>query len=281
MILGSTGMLGHMVYYYFKGLNKYRIVDVSYRNKLHDGSKLLDVTKDDLLEKYIIRETPDVVINCIGVLIKASQANPANAIRLNAYFPHRLVQILRKTGGRLIHISTDCVFSGRKGNYTEDDFRDADDIYGRSKALGEVNNDVDITIRTSTVGPELKENGQGLFQWFMKQNGKIKGFDQVFWGGVTTLELAKVIDEVINQNLVGLINVTNGQSISKYNLLVYFKEIFNKTEIIIEPVSEIKSDKSLKTTRVDFKYNVHSYVEMMIEMFDYKNRNDKMYQNLI
>ena len=269
MILGSAGMLGHMVYHYLSTFNKYTIFDASYPEKLHRHSKLLDVTNTIELKKYIETEDPDIVINCIGILIKGSQSDPSNAIYLNSFFPHYLINILRKTGGRLIHVSTDCVFSGEKGNYTEKDFRDADDIYGRSKALGEVINNTDVTLRTSIVGPELKKNGEGLFHWFMHQKGKINGFTKALWGGVTTLELAKVIDEVIDKNITGLIHITNKQSISKYDLLKLFRDTFNKNDIEICPINGKLEDKSLKSIRNDLNYKIPSYNKMIEELHDW------------
>src|SRR5690606_24943808 len=118
-------------------------------------------------------------------------------------------------GSKLIHISTDCVFSGNRGAYTEDDFCDANDTYGRSKALGELNNDRDLTIRTSIIGPELKTNGEGLLHWFLNQSTPVNGFTEAYWGGVTTLELAKAIKTALMSDLKGIVNLTNGESISK------------------------------------------------------------------
>lgn len=245
MILGSAGMLGHMVYYYLKELNKYEIVDSSYSEKLHEGSKLLDVRNNDELLKFISDENPDVVINCIGVLIKGSKADPSNAIYLNAFLPHLLAKILRTTGGKLIHISTDCVFSGEKGPYAENDFRDADDIYGRSKTLGEVANEIDTTLRTSIIGPELKEKGEGLFHWFMQQTHEVNGYKNSFWSGVTTLQLAKVIEHVIENRLYGLMHVTSGQKITKFELLQLFNTVWEK-QLRINPIDVKPVDKSLQ-----------------------------------
>lgn len=279
MILGSAGMLGHVVYYHLKELNKYRIVDASFPNKLHEGSKLLDVTNANELKKFIMEEKPDIIINCIGILIKGSQKDPSNAIYLNSFFPHQLVKMLRKSGGKLIHVSTDCVFTGENGAYTENDFRDADDIYGRSKALGEVINETDITLRTSIIGPELKEQGEGLFHWFMQQKGMINGYTKVMWGGVTTLELAKVMDMVISKNNTGLVHITNREPISKYDLLQLIRKIFNKTDVEINPIEGKVSDKSLKSIRYDFTYDVASYDKMIVDMKNFIINHKILYKN--
>lgn len=279
-ILGSAGMLGHMVYTYLNSLSRYDIVDASYPFKLHPKSRLLDVTDKNALETFIKTEQPDVLVNCIGALIKGSKNNPANAIFLNSYLPHFLVSILRKNKGRLIHISTDCVFSGKKGRYVETDFRDADDVYGRSKALGEIINDIDVTLRTSIIGPELKQEGEGLFHWFMQQSGTVKGFTQALWSGVTTLELAKVVGKVIEQNTTGLIHITNGRPIAKFNLLQEIQTVFNRSDIIIEKDAGVVTDKSLVSVRNDLKYNVASYTTMIEEMKSFMAENKFLYQSL-
>jgi dTDP-4-dehydrorhamnose reductase len=277
MILGSAGMLGHMVFYYLKSLNKYELVDASFPVKLNTGSHLLDVTDKSELENFITSEKPDILINCIGILLRGSQNDPSNAIYLNSYLPHQLSKLLRKNNGKLIHISTDCVFSGNKGNYAETDFKDARDTYGLSKALGEVDNDHDLTMRTSIIGPEIKENGEGLFHWFMNQGGTINGFTKMIWGGVTTLELAKAIDAAIDQNITGLIHITNGIPISKFEMVSLFKEIWKTDHININPLEGKISDKSLISKREDFEYKVAPYSKMFQDQFDWMLSNTDLY----
>jgi dTDP-4-dehydrorhamnose reductase len=277
MVLGSGGMLGHMVYYYLKSLDKYKMVDASYPQKLHEGSKLLDVTNKTVLEEFIVTERPDVVVNCIGILLKGSKDDPSNAIYLNALLPHQLSKILRPLGGKLIHISTDCVFSGNKGEYLETDLKDARDTYGLSKALGEIDNDHDLTFRTSIVGPELKEKGEGLFHWFMNQTGTINGFTKMKWAGVTTLELAKAINAVVDQKITGLIHITNGIPVSKFEMVSLFKEIWNRNNITINAVEGKFADKSLKSNRTDFHYSVPAYKEMFEEQCNWMVAHPDLY----
>ncbi|MBY0485819.1 MAG: sugar nucleotide-binding protein, partial [Flavobacteriaceae bacterium] len=152
LILGSTGMLGHVLFNYLKFNSNFEIYDLVYRTKLREESIICDITNKESVKNIITEIKPDYIINCIGVLIHGSNTNPSNSIYINSFFPHYLVSIARAIDSKLIHISTDCVFSGLKGSYLETDFRDADDVYGRSKALGEINNDKDLTIRTSIVG---------------------------------------------------------------------------------------------------------------------------------
>ncbi len=279
LILGSGGMLGHMVLNYFLKLNKYCIVDSSYSVKVRESSILIDATDKKEVENLILNVKPDIVINCIGILLKGSQEDPSNAICLNSYLPHFISKILKSYGGKLIHVSTDCVFSGSKGSYVESDFKDARDTYGLSKALGEINNDTDVTLRTSIIGPEIKKNGEGLFHWFMHQKGEINGFTKMIWGGVTTLELAKVINAVIDQNIKGLIHITNKEPISKYKLLLLMKEVWNKDDVNIRPVDGNHIDKSLKSNRTDFKYVVPKYKEMLLELNNWMKEYSYLYQN--
>lgn len=279
LLLGATGMAGHVAYYYLNATGKYEITNVVFRNKLNDDSIVLDITNKLATEKLVREVKPDIILNCIGVLIKGSQLYPDNAIYINAYFPHLLERLAAEVNAKLIHISTDCVFSGMKGNYSETDIRDADDTYGKSKGLGEVINNRDLTIRTSIIGPELKENGEGLFHWFMCQSGEINGYLEAYWGGVTTLELAKAIDAAIDLDIVGLVHLTNGAKISKYDLLCLFKEIWAKDEVIVNPYQGKSVDKSLKVSE-KFKFEVSSFKEMLLEQSNWMKSYSNLYQEI-
>ena len=276
LLFGATGMAGHMAYYYLQCTGKYDLVNVVYRTQLTDDSIVVDVTDGDAVSRLVREVRPDFILNCIGVLIRGSREHPDNAILINAWFPHLLKKLSDEVGAKLIHISTDCVFSGKKGNYSETDFRDADDVYGRSKALGEIINDKDLTIRTSIIGPELKENGEGLFHWFMHQHGCVNGFQTAIWGGVTTLELVKAIDVSIDQGVTGLIQLSNGLGISKYDLLHLFSRIWHKQDVEILPFDGNGIDKSIaKSTR--FSYVVPGYEEMLREQYDWMQENESLY----
>ena len=279
LILGASGMAGHIIYYYLKETNKYEIFDVVFHNKIRQESIVLDVSNKLDTENLIRVVNPDIIINCIGILINGSNQYPDNAIYINAFLPHFLVRLSGNIGAKLIHISTDCVFSGKKGKYSEENFRDADDIYGRSKALGEVNNEKDITIRTSIIGPEIKKNGEGLFHWFMHQNGEINGFTESIWSGVTTLELAKTIEVVIYNNLTGLINLSNGKGINKFDLLNLIKLIWGKDNINIQPFFGKKVDKSLRKSAL-YNFNVPTYKKMLQELKIWMDSHTYLYQNI-
>lgn len=276
LLFGATGMAGHVVYYYLRSTGKYDMRNVVYRTPLTDDSIVMDVSNREAVAEVVQQVRPDIIINCIGVLVKGSKEYPDNAILLNAYFPHFLKKQADVVGAKLIHISTDCVFSGKKGHYTEDDFRDADDVYGRSKALGEIVNRKDLTLRTSIIGPELKKNGEGLFHWFMTQRGVVNGFKTAIWGGVTTLELAKAIDVAIEEGKTGLIQLSNGIGISKYDLLCLFKEIWQKQDVDILPYDANGVDKSIARS-VRFDYKVPGYRNMLEDLWNWMQTYRELY----
>ena len=267
LILGSTGMAGHTVYNYLDKLKTYELYNISYRHKLNESTIICDVRNQFELEKQISCIKPDIVINCVGILLKGSREDVKNAIFINSYLPHFLSNVTSKYGGKLIHLSTDCVFSGKKGAYKEMDFRDADDVYGRSKSLGEINNETDLTIRTSIIGPELKQDGEGLFSWIINQSGKVNGFSSVFWSGITTYELAKFIDFSIINNITGLVNATNNAIISKFDLLSSIIEVYGLKNVELIPNFDKVVNKSLLNTRNDVDYAFLGYKEMIREQF--------------
>ena len=278
MIIGSTGMLGHQVLDYFLERADFEIFDIVYRNKRRDQSIICDVTDFSKLKELILDISPDFIINCVGILIKGSKTSPSNAIKINSFLPHFLVDIAEAIGARVIHVSTDCVFSGKEGRYVESSFRDADDIYGRSKALGEITANNHLTIRTSIIGPELKENGEGLVHWFLTNNEKmVNGYSNVFWGGVTTYELAKAIYFSVCGELNGIWNLTNSKSISKINLLKLFNARVTPTfkKVINQDNSKI-SNKSLISER-SIGYQVPGYSQMISEMFERMKINHEDY----
>ncbi|MCM3117096.1 SDR family oxidoreductase [Neobacillus sp. MER 74] len=268
LVLGGSGMAGHMITQYFRKCSKHTVFSAS-RKVTNMGDIELDVRNQGNLEKVIDTLIPDVIINCVGLLNENASQNPLDALLVNSILPHTLTKLMNRHGGRLIHISTDCVFSGEKGNYEENDPTDGETVYAKTKSLGEIIDPKHLTIRTSIVGPEIRENGIGLLHWFMQQSGEIKGYTNVFWNGVTTLELAKVIDQMIEQNIFGLYHLSAPQKISKYELLKFFKEVFDKQDVMIIPYETVMSDKTLKNTRKDFQYQVPGYKQMLVELRDW------------
>jgi dTDP-4-dehydrorhamnose reductase len=277
IIIGSNGMAGHIIYNYFKEFTDFNIVDVARSIYFHVPTYQIDVTDFKALEEIFKKEMPMIVINCIGILNKEAEAKPDNAILLNSYFPHYLAKSGNENGFKVIHISTDCVFNGEKGGYTELSIKDGFGFYAQTKALGEIDYGKHLTIRTSIIGPELKDNGIGLFQWFMQQHGIINGYRQAYWTGITTLELANALIAAIEQDISGLHHLVNDYSINKYELVSLFKEIFQKNELKIEPFDDYKVDKSLIRTRNDFDYAVQSYEIMINEMKSWIESHSYLY----
>ncbi len=266
LVLGANGMAGHVVKIYLENLDLYEVWGVARGENTSKNTVSIDVSDTEVLKKFIKSNNFEVVINCIGLLNKTAENNPELAIWYNSYFPHLLASWGGVYSFKVIHISTDCVFSGKEGNYKENSFKNGIGFYAQSKALGEVINTKDLTFRTSIIGPELKKDGIGLFHWFMQQKGTISGFTEAYWTGVTTIELAKAIHEAINQELTGLYHLVNNTKISKFNLISEFNSIFNANEINIEINSTYKVDKSLINTRQDFDYRVPTYISMVEEM---------------
>jgi len=275
LVLGSTGMLGHQIVNYLKDFDELIVQDISYKNKLRKNTVIIDAMDGDALEMAVITLKPDFIINCIGVLIKGSN-NERRAIYLNSYLPHQLREIANNMNSKLIHISTDCVFSGGRGQYVETDPRDGQGIYSQTKILGEIIDKTNITLRTSIIGPELKSNGEGLFHWFMNQTGDVSGFTNTIWSGVTTIELAKVVKWSMDNNVTGLYHVTNNSIISKFSLLELFKK-YTKKNININPVNGKSSDKSLVDTRLLLNYKIPSYDQMVSDMVELIYKNNHLY----
>lgn len=276
LILGASGLIGHQVYFRLHANKNFSVSSFARQRKISDDTILLDARDESFLEKAILDINPDIIVNCMGVLIAEANRDPENAIFLNACIPHHLKSIANTLNAKLVHISTDCVFSGKKGSYTENDIRDADDTYGRTKALGEVTESPHVTLRTSVVGPEIKQ-GEELFHWFMSQEGSIKGFAKSYWSGVTTLELAKAVEWAIEKDIQGLYHITNGIPINKYELLMLFKKYTNK-EIEIEKVKGRVTDKSFLDTRKEIDYKIPSYEKMISEMTDFIKHHRALYK---
>jgi dTDP-4-dehydrorhamnose reductase len=265
LVIGIKGMAGHVVFQSLPILGNYDVYGIARNVEASDKVFNLDVFNTEELKKVIDLQF-DVIINCIGILNKDAEENPHKAVWFNSYFPHFLEAVTKNTNTKVISISTDCVFSGKRGNYCETDFKDGEGFYAVSKSLGEIINDKDLTIRTSIIGPEINKNGIGLFHWFMQQKKETNGYTQAFWSGITTIELAKVLDQAIKQNIKGLIVVAGQNKIDKYSLLVLFNKVFKNNSIVINENSSYKVDKSMYSNRNDFDYTVPTYEEMIVEM---------------
>lgn len=276
LVFGCNGMAGHMISLYLK--ERGHIVYGFDRTapKYVDGIAG-DARDTESVRKLIVDGKYDSVINCIGILNQFAEKNKALASFLNSYFPHFLAEITEGTDTQVIHMSTDCVFSGKRGGYTEDDFRDGETFYDRSKALGELEDDKNITLRNSIVGPDINSAGIGLLNWFMKQEGEINGFTKAMWTGQTTLQLAKTMEVAAMEKASGLYNTVPENSISKYDLLRLFNHYLRDDTVRINPIEGINADKSLKRTRFDFEYLIPDYEVMVAELATWMKQHKNMY----
>lgn len=276
LVLGANGMAGKTISTYFSE-NGYEVYKTQISDIQDDKTYAYDIMNDMHKLESIIKEVkPNLVINAIGILNSAAENNKVLAVTVNSLFPHYVNSLSSAYKFKFIHMSTDCVNSGSKGEYVESDIPDATSFYGRSKALGEVLDTDNLTFRTSIVGPDANENGIGLFNWFMKQSGTIGGYSKVIWSGVTTIELAKAMEEAYKQDLKGLYFLVNNETISKYDLLELFKKYLNK-DIIIEKNDNVIENKSMKCTRTDFNYKVPSYNVMVKEMSEFIAKHSNFY----
>jgi len=232
----------------------------------------IDARVTDRLAEVFAAVRPDAVVNCVGIVKQRPSANDAIAsLEINALLPHRLAVLCRMAGARLVHISTDCIFSGRKGAYLETDPSDAEDIYGRTKYLGEVAGDHCLTLRTSIVGYELTRK-TGLLEWFLAQHGSVPGFSQAIFSGLTTNELSRVVERMLvdHPNASGVFHVSSSP-IDKYSLLMLFRKYLSPD---VEVVSDARLviDRSLDSTRFrnEFGYQPPTWEAMVKELANQK-----------
>jgi len=245
-------------------------------------SKLIKTIVGDALNSNEVRAAVkkdhfDTVINCIGLLNQFAENNKSQAVYLNSFFPHYLAELTRETDIQVIHVSTDCVFSGKRGKYTEDDLPDGTTFYDRSKALGELEDNKNLTLRQSIVGPDIKANGIGLLNWFMQQQREINGYTGALWTGLTTFQLAKVIEEAAKVRAHGLYNTVPEYYISKYELLGLFNKYMRGGSVRIVPVNKMAANKSLKRTRFDFACHIPDYEHMVADLADWMRVHKNLY----
>lgn len=276
LVLGCNGMAGHMISLYLKEQGHDVLGFALTKSTLVD-SVLGDAQNVDFMQELIGVNKFYTVINCIGLLNQTCDEHKATAVYLNSYLPHLLAQITAGTDTQVIHMSTDCVFSGRRGQYTEDDLRDGTTFYDRTKALGEIENDKDMTMRQSIVGPDINQTGLGLMNWFMQQHGEVMGFTGVMWTGQTTLQLAKTMEMVAKERVHGLYNMVPDTNISKCDLLCLFNKYLRNEKVTIVPVDKMTADKSLKRTRWNFDYKIPDYETMVAELADWMRAHKTLY----
>lgn len=276
LVLGGTGMLGHQLY---RSCNRRHQTWTTLRRQSAQGLPAffdaqrciggVDAGSLESMARAFAECRPEVVVNAIGVVKQVVDSEgPITCIQLNALFPHYLARLCGEQGARLIHVSTDCVFSGKKGNYTEDDLPDPDDLYGRTKVIGEVQGPNVLTVRTSFIGPELRAP-TGLLGWFLKRGGaRVRGYTNAIFSGLTSRALSHVILSVIerHRDMSGLYHVSSAP-ISKYDLLCKIRDAFGvRTEI--EPHGDVHCDRSLSSARfrAATQITIPSWDEMIADL---------------
>ena len=278
LILGCNGMAGHLISLYLREQG-HDVIGFA-RSK----SALVETITGDAMDSIYIRKIIsdgkyDTVINCIGLLNQFAENNKSGAVFLNSYLPHVLAEATEGSYTQVIHMSTDCVFSGMRGQYTEDDFKDGATFYDRSKALGELEDSKNLTLRQSIVGPDIKASGIGLLNWFMQQHGEVTGYTGAMWTGQTTLQLAKTMEIAAKERVHGLYNMVPDTSISKCELLGLFNKYLRTEKVKIIPVNKMAADKSLKRTRWDFDYKIPDYETMIIELAEWMRKHKELYRH--
>lgn len=272
LILGGHGMAGHVLVRHFREQGEHQVFYTS-RDPGDPGSLILDAGDIVAVDQAVQLVRPDVIINAVGVLNQFADHDKIMAYHINGFLPHRLRHLADKTGARLIHISTDCVFLGDRGGYREDDQPDGVTTYALTKALGEVRDEGHLTIRTSIIGPEIRRQGIGLFHWFMNQEGKVSGYRRVKWNGVTTVQLAQTIDWLLDRPVSGLIHLAHPEVVSKYEMLHLFREIWGKTDIEIEPDDGPALDRTLVNTRPEAAVPLPPFRQMLEDMAEWMRRH--------
>jgi dTDP-4-dehydrorhamnose reductase len=275
-ILGCNGMAGHIISLFLKEQG-HSVLGFARSKSKYVESIVGDAFDTELLRKIIKENEFDVVVNCIGMLNQFAEQDKASASFLNSYLPHFLAEITADTETQIIHMSTDCVFSGKQGSYAEDAFCDGETFYDRSKALGELVDLKNLTLRNSIVGPDINPKGIGLLNWFMQQNGEINGFTKSIWTGQTTLQLAKTIEKAALEKAHGLYNAVPDHSISKYKLVMLFDHYLRADALKINPIEGILADKSLIRTKYEFDYLIPNYEIMVAELADWMKNHRDMY----
>ena len=269
LILGSNGMLGSACGLYFAGCNQFKVHSLAREshNDLNNNNIIIKDIVHDIIP-IIGNGEYDYLINCIGKTNKVltTEEQYCEVTKINSYLPHFINKLILGSNTKLIHISTDCVFSGRLGNYDETSEPDPTDFYGMSKLVGEVQSSNSITVRTSIIGPEFKKTYRGLFEWFMKEKNPITGFDKAFFSGLTTWELAQNLNTLIQsdwETLPRLIHIP-GPRINKYELLCLINEVYGCNKEIFRD-SALQIDRSLCS---DYYCNeTKSWEKMLTEQF--------------
>ena len=276
LITGASGMVGHLVALYLEEQG-HQVVGYCRREAPISTVVRGDLYDIDLISEVIKKGEFDIVVNAAGLLVADCENDKSSGIYVNAYVPHLLAKLANENGARLIQLSTDCVFSGNTGPYTEGTRPDGEEMYAKTKALGEVRYEPNLTLRNSVVGPDISPAGIGLLNWFMQQEDVIEGWEKAIWTGMTTLETATVIDFAAKNDAYGLVNMVPASPINKYDLLQLFKKYLRNDDLHIEKTDWFVSDKALTRTNYALDWEVPSYEKMVCDMMGWINAHRDIY----
>lgn len=266
LVLGASGMAGHTISIYLRERG-HRVVGFSRGGVPFLEEQVVGDARDEALVAESVGEGDfDVVVNCVGVLNQYAERDPEGAAYLNGRLPHVLAEICEGTRTRVFHMSTDCVFAGNTGPYSEDSVPDGKTVYDRTKAAGELDDGRNLTLRCSIVGPDRNPAGIGLLNWFMAQEGPVKGYTGAIWTGLTTLELAKAMERAALEGASGLVNMVPPLSISKFDLLRLFNENLRGGSVEIVPDGSVQLDKTLVRANFDCSFRPRGYAEQVADM---------------
>lgn len=260
-VVGSRGMAGHVVVKYLEQ-QRHTVTAVD--------RSILDIEQGNV-DWFFETLDADFVVNAIGLLVKDCNDRPDRAVTINSWWPQYCAYKLKHTSTRLIHLSTDCVFDGKRGNYVESDKHTETNAYGRSKSFGEIDNNKDVTFRMSIIGPELK-NGTGLLNWVTTNSShELPGWDNAWWNGITTLQLAKCIDRhIINPVVTGVYHLVNNHNqINKYDLLCKINAIYGLGKSIIRTQGPKTINKVLIDTRNEVDFTIPDYDVQLQQLRDF------------
>lgn len=261
-VLGNKGVVGHAIAMYFSEAG-------------HDVVCSNDTTEAGI-RSLMAEHSFDAIINCTAIVNQAAEEDKACAAYLNSYLPHLLESLTADTKTVVVHRSTDCIFSGTRGQYTLEDWPDAKSFYARTKAVGELVNDKDITIRVSLIGPAQDEEDGSLLNWYLHQQGQVKGFANAIWTGLTTLEYARTIESLLNQKAHGLFQAAPDVTISKFELISLFEKYFPGGRTIIK-VDNARVDKSLVPFWDSYDIHIRGYEEQIAEMKQWIDAHSGLY----
>jgi len=280
-VLGCNGMAGHTISLYLQERGHEVLGFDRGKSTLLNNSIAGNAFDTKSLEEIIMGGNFDTIINCIGILNQFAENDHALAAFLNSYLPHFLAKTTEGIDTQVIHMTTDCVFSGKKGSYTEHDLRDGETFYDRSKALGELNDEKNLSLRNSIVGPDINPKGIGLLNWFMNnttgETPEVNGFTKAMWTGQCTTQLAKTMELAAKERIHGLINAVPDTNISKFELLKLFNKYLRGGRVKINAIEGVNADKSLVRTNNDWTYRIPDYEQMVSEMAQWIYGHKQLY----